>query len=807
MRQQLYGVHKDQEHSKDECLRDIRPLSSRCLAAIVQREGYALCLGMAMVCMLLFPQTMLVCMPLVAGLFAVRRKACRRQHLPMRVPASWQKTDYGDVVAGGGWHKARGSFYLGNEMESNSELWIAREDVLTHMLVLGTTGAGKTETLVSLAFNYLARGSGLLYVDPKAAPKLAAQIYTMCRIMGRDDDFLLLSYMADKAAGKAAGAMAEARGTQTMRRRPHPRQSNTQNPFAVGTANELTQLLLALMPEEGAGNAIFSSNAQTLISGLLIVLVEMRDRGEIPLSIGIIRKYLMSLSEIDALARRTDLSDKSILALRAGLATVGWDMSRQLAQQPRNFAEQYGYARAYFGRALSLLVDNYGRIFRVTHGEIDAVDVITSRRIYVTLIPSVDKDPRELRHLGQICLSSIRNACAVGLGGLVQGRLSDVLGALPTDARSPFGVIVDEYAAIETPGFEILLTQGRGLGIAVTVASQDFAGIRRASEHAAEQIVSNCRCKCIMCQEDPRQTMDLVRSMAGEAWVYQNTGYAVPEGTGSPTYRDNMAVSVARIARVDYRDLQKQVEGQMTVFFRGELIRARAFYADPPLVPSQAVRLNCHLMLQAPSPAGLHKYTGTLALLTRWLQALGRGECGACVQPEHAVPALPGELAVIVWLWERLGLLPDMDMVHCSVAALLQAQVRRPGESFGESIGGSFGAGCATGANGVAGSGTPYGQTGQGGPAGQDGQAGQGTAGYGPQQPGRQEADPGAATGSTPDSLADDDAAAIWEPGPEDLLDMARGLTGAAGRELEHEARRRPHAAQRGGRSGQKGSA
>ena len=75
-------------------------------------------------------------------------------------------------------------------METSKELWIARNGLLTHMLVLGTTGAGKTEPLVSLSFNCLAQGSGLMYLDPKAAPKLAARIYTMCRIMGRDD-FLL----------------------------------------------------------------------------------------------------------------------------------------------------------------------------------------------------------------------------------------------------------------------------------------------------------------------------------------------------------------------------------------------------------------------------------------------------------------------------------------------------------------------------------------------------------------------------------------------------------------------------------------
>ena len=709
----LHGVTPGQEHRKEEFLRDLRPARVRLGSLVRRRTCFAgLVLG-ALFCELVWPATLLVLLPLTTGLFFLRRQLCRDERLPMRMPRDWNRPDPGDVQAKGSEHKARGAFYLGNDLEDNRELWIAREDVLTHLLILGTTGSGKTETLVSLAFNFLAAGSGLLYVDPKAAPKLAAQIYTMARLMGRDDDFLVLSYMADKQAQKSMRTLGHMRTPA--------RQSNTQNPFADGTANQLTQLLFALMPEDSGSNAIFANNAQTLISGLMFVLVELRDKGEIPLSIGIIRKYLMSLPDIDALARRSDLSEKSILALRAGLATVGWDMSRQLHQQPKNFAEQYGYARAYFGRALSLLVDNYGRIFMTTHGEIDAVDVITSRRICVTLIPSMDKDPRELRNLGQICLSSIRNACAVGLGDSVQGRLADVLGALPTDARSPFGVVVDEYAAIETPGFEILLTQGQGLGIAVTVASQDFAGIRRASEHAAEQIVSNCKVKMFMCQEDPRQTFELIRAIAGEAWVQKSTGWSVANPARSLTYADNLAVSMEKMPRVDFRDLQKQVEGQMTIFFKGEMVRARSFYAAPPLNPWQEVRLAYHLKLQQPDRTSLSGFSTSYRQLVCFLDDLARGDWPAAGalsgdspgalqgrQPEEAGEAgTAGEaeaamddlLESVLRVWEaleqdagqtagvpdrtdradRAGWADGADSVHRLVAALLAALAEQAG--------------------------------------------------------------------------------------------------------------------------------
>ena len=37
----------------------------------------------------------------------------------------------------------------------------------THVLIFGSTGSGKTEALISLAYNALVQGSGFIYVDGK----------------------------------------------------------------------------------------------------------------------------------------------------------------------------------------------------------------------------------------------------------------------------------------------------------------------------------------------------------------------------------------------------------------------------------------------------------------------------------------------------------------------------------------------------------------------------------------------------------------------------------------------------------------
>ena len=121
-------------------------------------------------------------------------------------------------------------------------------------------------------------------------------------------------------------------------------------------------------------------------------------------------------------------------------------------------------------------------------------------RIILILFHFLEKAPTELANLGKISLSAIRNAYAVGLGANIKGDAADVLEALPTDAIGigPYLCIVDEYAAIVTPGFEVVLTQGRGLGIAATVASQDYAGILEADQKGAQQMVANTSIKIFM---------------------------------------------------------------------------------------------------------------------------------------------------------------------------------------------------------------------------------------------------------------------------------------------------------------------
>lgn len=176
----------------------------------------------------------------------------------------------------------------------------------------------------------------------------------------------------------------------------------------------------------------------------------------------------------------------------------------------------------------------------------------------------------------------------MGLGAQIEGDAADVLEALPTDTVGigPYLCIVDEYAAIVTPGFGVVLTQGRGLGIAAIVASQDYAGILEADQKGAQQMVANTSIKIFMKLQDAEKTWALIRDQAGQSTVLRTSGFSVNEKYGSD-YRDSLNTTVEKEDRVELRDLQEQIEGEAHFIFSGQVVRGDMFFANPSLKKAQ----------------------------------------------------------------------------------------------------------------------------------------------------------------------------------------------------------------------------
>lgn len=363
----IRGLEDHETQERKRLHRDVRSPSQRLADALKLGQVQTGGIFTAGLCLLLFPAcaTPLFCLGL--ALFLARCACVNNERLPFRMPMGLTGTDRGDPLPGrSGFARPEGIFFLGNRLQDKQELWLKAKDILTHCLLFGTTGSGKTETLVSLSYNALATASGLFYIDPKASPKLAVQIWQMARFLGRDDDFRVLNY---GTSGKVKGKSPR-------------RLSNTNNPFTFGSAEALTQLLVSLMPASDGANSIFADKAQALISGVMYALVDLRDKGLLKLSTSIIRDSL-ALEKCVALALHPELDEESRASIQAALATSGWIAGRDLKEQPESFAEQFGYAQSYFGKALSSLTDTYSHIYGAEDGEVDFSDAIMQQWIEI----------------------------------------------------------------------------------------------------------------------------------------------------------------------------------------------------------------------------------------------------------------------------------------------------------------------------------------------------------------------------------------------------------------------------------------
>jgi intracellular multiplication protein IcmO len=580
------------------------------------------------------PAASIPCVLVMAFFWLTTRGLFAQDRLPFRMPfyaAKQFKFDPGDPQPGSRRaQRPAGKMFVGNKAITGEELWTKFEDMLTHTLVFGSTGSGKTETLVGFAAHGLLHVSGFDYVDPKAAPKLAFQIFSMARMFLREHDVRVLNYMT---------------GNEVLPRRHPKRMSNTTNPFFAGNPESASNTLTSLITVSKGDNAVFGQNAQNMMSALMRGLVERRDKMREPLDVRVIRQHLAAQKYID-LAADNRLSELTRESMKAFLASMGYVEGTPIAKQS-SFNQQYGYSIAYYSQPLNSLTDSYGYIFGASKGEVDRIDAIRSRRIVVELLPSLEKSPAELSNLGKVSLSAIKLAVSSGLPARLEGEKGFVIDSAPLAGGAPYQVIVDEYAAIATEGFVQVLTQGRGIGIAALIGTQDAAGLRSASEVEANQSQENSKLKFFMNQDLAGETFEVLKKAAGDVAVSQSGGMEVNQQGMTGDYADTLRTNVQMVSRVQPRDLQEQIEGEFHAMFRGRLVRGISFYANPPLARNFQLRLNRMLALrnvQQEDVDGLSNATeDAVAILLEWAKS---GPPAAAAWEAPRLNALAQNLAV-----------------------------------------------------------------------------------------------------------------------------------------------------------------
>nr|WP_250807966.1 TraM recognition domain-containing protein [Neorhizobium tomejilense] len=513
-----------------------------------------------------FPAIADICL-LIAGLlfwFALTRA----EDAPLKLPVQSKLADAHERhPATGAAQTSAGIFFLGNELRTGKQVWLTNSDCRQHFLVLGTTGAGKTETLLGFASNAISWGSGFLFCDGKGDVALFAKVYALARRFGREDDLLVLNYMTGNAdVGLSYGE----------------KRSNTLNPFATGSADGLTQMVVGLMDDTGGDGAMWKGRATAMFTGVMRALTWMRDHQLIDLNVSEIRDHLQLKRIIDlASDEQYDSMPKPISkSIKSYLTSLPGYKESQGYNQSQTTLDQHGYLEMQFTKILGSLADVYGHIFHTPHAEVDMADVVLNRRILVIMLPALEKSKDEIANLGKIVVATLKGMMGGTLGNKVEGNWGDIVENRPTNSPSPFIVVLDEVGYYMVDGMDLMAAQARSLGFAMVFAGQDINAMKRLNEKVFGSVQGNTNTKIIMRTEDP-DTAKLAVDAGGKAFRAQLGAYTGQAGELARTYSDNMEARLEAVDRINPLDLKAQDEGEMHIIHKEWLVRAKGFYAAP----------------------------------------------------------------------------------------------------------------------------------------------------------------------------------------------------------------------------------
>lgn len=472
------------------------------------------------------------------------------QYLPIRYPAWSSLKDPGDLDPAKDMPtKSKGIMYFGvidakDPYERSKQVFASADDLTRHMLVLGTTGSGKSEFLKGMTFNVLCWASGFFVSDAKADNKLPTDLYSQVRMFARDYDFLVVNYLLGGLSPTQIAGMRE-------------RLSNGLQPATAADADTLVQMTANMMVKASGDSKTWQERGLNLFKGITRAVCFKRDEGQLVLSMEVLREYL-SLDKIEELyiegwklandgqgpwptpflgvksylevglpgfkidvmlrkhgVLKEESEEDPMSSLRGGEK-----QKKAPTTQGNDTYNQHGYRSDQVYPALSLLIDTYGHIFKRKHPEVDMQDVVINNRICVSLIPSLEKGSQEQESLGKLNLALLRVMMSRALGMSVEGDVQKNVDAKITASATPFALFLDEFAYQFAEGIALTAAQARSLNFFLCALAQDLEKLTEGDRAAeAGAMMANQATKFFMKIIGSDKTHDLAAKTLGEAQV------------------------------------------------------------------------------------------------------------------------------------------------------------------------------------------------------------------------------------------------------------------------------------------------
>ncbi len=499
--------------------------------------------------------------------------------------------------------RAAGILYAGylRGRDAGRELWLSMDDLTRHVLMFGTTGAGKTETLLGWVFNALCWGKGVIFSDHKAQNDVALSMMSMARRFGREDDLRMMNFITG-GRSRAQELLEDVKG------RP---QTNTTNVFGIAQETYTINLMDSMLPKTGGSGGDWQEKARSMNQALVTALVYKCRREGTVMSQRTIQSHLplRKIAGLYVQAVEEQWHEEIRVALENYLSTLaGFDMDKvgTPSEWDPEANRQHGYLMQQYTRMLTLFNDTYGHVFARDAGDIDLRDVVHNDRILIVLVPALELSAAESSTLGRLYQSQLAMILSQDLGEKLEGRPEDNMKVRKFKDRFPLLWIIDEVGAGYSEKLGELATQIRSLGYCLLLAGQEVQRLKTAAGDAVWTLIANMGVRITGKIMDPKDTLEILQLMAGTEYRAHMSALVQQGSILGSGLSDDPRLQISEKKKVDVEEVQALQEGENVTLFRGQVVRGSSLYiTDADKFTKEAVRINRFMEVSPPSEARL----------------------------------------------------------------------------------------------------------------------------------------------------------------------------------------------------------
>lgn len=342
--------------------------------------------------------------------------------------------------------------YLGRSFQTGKSVFLTNEQRMTHMEVVGSTGTGKTESvLLPLLAHDIASGKGAVIIDGKGDRELLDRIHYIVKAKNRMQDFLFFSLA-------------------------HPEQSNTYNPLLRGNATELKDKIVGSMAwTEEFYRRMAEQATFTILSGLQQ------------------KKRIIKFEDLHGCL--TDF--KTLKALKDGMEDQG--IKADLERMLDRFRDNTKFLSGLIADLYLTSRGEFHSLVNVDDSDIDLLDAYQNNKIVYFQL-NLQGYGETAKRMGRMILQDIKT-----VSSHIQAHLSE-------SKRHFFPVFVDDASSFLELNFIDFLNKARAAGFGITLLHQSLGDlVIRRDFSFQQQVIENTNIKLILRQDDPDSVEKFVK--------------------------------------------------------------------------------------------------------------------------------------------------------------------------------------------------------------------------------------------------------------------------------------------------------